>query len=260
MKAIKTMNGVICGYGLPIDIVAQIPNVTILANLHGIPKVALLPPIPELLKIKGLVQVHNLSNKLLGFSLPTEINQIKNFVRQFNSILDVKHEKLSQVCNIDLLDKIQSFIDSFEIEENDKKNITKSFSQVISETNKSGEMSFDTIINLINLLIVLVTSIPTMLSNYQKWTDSSITEICGILNELEKEAVKFVEVEHRGGVPLFQYSKGKKEVGFLLNGTQICMLSEPKGNIKRVRVVYQSENNKQIYGYVERNKLKRLYK
>lgn len=77
MKAIKTMNGVICGYGLPIDIVAQIPNVTILANLHGIPKVALLPPIPELLKIKGLVQVHNLSNKLLGFSLPTEINQIK---------------------------------------------------------------------------------------------------------------------------------------------------------------------------------------
>ena len=71
--------------------------------------------------------------------------------------------------------------------------------------------------------------------------DSSITEICGILNELEKEAVKFVEVEHRGGVPLFQYSKGKKEVGFLLNGTQICMLSEPKGNIKRVRVVYQSE-------------------
>ena len=115
MKAIKTMNGVICGYGLPIDIVAQIPNVTILANLHGIPKVALLPPIPELLKIKGLVQVHNLSNKLLGFSLPTEINQIKNVVRQFNSILDVKHEKLSQVCNIDLLDKIQSFIDSFEI-------------------------------------------------------------------------------------------------------------------------------------------------
>ena len=68
------------------------------------------------------------------------------------------------------------------------------------------------------------------------------------------------KVEHRGGVPLFQYSKGKKEVGFLLNGTQICMLSEPKGNIKRVRVVYQSENNKQIYGYVERNKLKRLYK
>lgn len=159
---------------------------------------------------------------------------------------------------------IQLPINNFETETINKQQVTERISQATNELKQTGQLSFFTcrtlIISLISLLISIIAAYPALKEIYQDFWDNPITEICGMLTELEKEAIKFVEVNHNNGTPLFKYPNGKKEIGFLLNGTQICLLSEPKGNVKRVKVVYQSENHKQMYGYVERNKLKRLYK
>ena len=220
----------------------------------------LLPPIPELSNIKELVQVQNLGNKLLGLALPPEIQQFQHAVEQLKITLNLKTSAFSRFYNDELLNYMQSLVDNIDDEIVDKEQATESISQATDELAKNGWLSFSTIIKLMMFLITIISSYSSMKEIYQDVTYNPIVEMCGVLTELEKEMVKFVKVEHRAGIPLYKYPNGKKEVAFLMNGTQICMLSEPKGNVKRVKVVYQMENHKQTYGYVDRNKLKRLYK
>lgn len=258
-EPIQPFNGITIGYALPPELeklsnsFVKIPNLS-LDNIGF-----LLPPNPEFLKIKELIQTQSLDNTLLGFMLPPEVEKLNKIVSQFKTVFDLPQLTPPRV-NLDWIYHLQSLIDNLEIESDNKKQVTESISHVADELAQNGRLSLSDIVALISLLISLIALYPTVKEIYQDVTYNPIVEMCGVLTELEKEMVKFVKVEHRSGIPLYQYPNGKKEVAFLMNGTQICMLSEPKGNVKRVKVVYQMENHKQIYGYVDRNKLKRLYK
>ncbi|MDY6216698.1 hypothetical protein [Actinobacillus porcinus] len=207
----------------------------------------------------NIEQIQTFSGKITGYALPPEVEKLNNILDQFKVVFDLPYFT-SLHANLDWLYHLQSLIDNLEIEPTTKQQATESISHVTDELAKNGRLSFSNILSLISLLFSLIALYPTAKEIYQDITYNPVVEMCGLLTELEKEMVKFVEVEHRAGIPLYQYPNGKKEVAFLINGTQICMLSEPKGNAKRVKVVYQMENHKQIYGYVDRNKLKRLYK
>lgn len=260
-EPIQPLSGTTIGYALPPEIKNLSNNFVKMQNLSLGNIDFLLPPIPELSNIKELVQVQNLGNKLLGLALPPEIQQFQHAVEQLKITLNLKTSAFSRFYNDELLNYMQSLVDNIDDEVVDKEQATESISQATDELAKNGWLSFSTIIKLMMFLITIISNYySSMKEIYQDITDNPIVEICGALTELEKEAAKFVEVDYRGGIPIFQYPKGKKEVAFLMNGTQICMLSEPKGNSQRVKIVYQLENHKQIYGYVERNKLKRLYK
>lgn len=259
MEPIQNLGGKIMGYALPPEIERLPKNLVAMQNLSGITQGFLLPPIPEFLKIKELVQVQNLGNKLLGFALPPEVEKLNTILDQFKIVFDLPYFTLPH-ADLDWIYHLQSLINNLEIESDNKEQVTESISHVTDELAKNGRLSLSNIIALISLLFSLIALYPTVKEIYKDVTYNPIVEMCGVLTELEKEMVKFVKVEHRAGIPLYQYPNGKKEVAFLMNGTQICMLSEPKGNVKRVKVVYQMENHKQTYGYVDRNKLKRLYK
>lgn len=258
-EPIQTLSGTTIGYALPPEIENLSNNFVKMQNLSLGNIGFLLPPNPELLKIKELIQTTSLNNTLLGFTLPPEVEKLNKIVSQFKTIFDLPQLTPPRV-NFDWIYHLQPLIDNLEIEPANKEQATESISQATDELAKNGWLSFSTIIKLMMFLITIISSYSSMKEIYQDITDNPIIEICGALTELEKEAAKFVEVDYRGGIPIFQYPKGKKEVAFLMNGTQICMLSEPKGNSQRVKIVYQLENHNQIYGYVERNKLKRLYK
>lgn len=258
-EPIQSFSGIVTGYALPPEIEKLSRNLVEIQNLSGITQGFLLPPIPEFLKIKELVQVQNLGNKLLGFALPPEVEKLNTILDQFKIVFDLPYFTLPRT-DLDWIYHLQSLIDNLEIEPTNKQQATESISHVADELAQNGRLSLSDIVALISLLISLIALYPTVKEIYQDVTYNPIVEMCGVLTELEKEMVKFVKVEHRAGIPLYKYPNGKKEVAFLMNGTQICMLSEPKGNVKRVKVVYQMENHKQTYGYVDRNKLKRLYK
>lgn len=258
-EPIQTLSGTTIGYALPPEI-ENLSNSFVKMQTLSLDNIGfLLPPNPELLKIKELIQTQSLNNTLLGFMLPPEVEKLNKIVSQFKTIFDLPQLTPPRV-NFDWIYHLQPLIDNLEIEPANKQQATESISHVTDELAKNGRLSLSDIVALISLFFSLIALYPTVKEIYKDVTYNPIVEMCGVLTELEKEMVKFVKVEHRAGIPLYQYPNGKKEVAFLMNGTQICMLSEPKGNVKRVKVVYQMENHKQTYGYVDRNKLKRLYK
>lgn len=140
------------------------------------------------------------------------------------------------------------------------KPVQQKLEQASSELSKNGKLSASSIISLISILISLLGLYPIIKEFYQDIRYDPITEICGVIEELERQATLIVEITHKGGTPLYNYPKGKKSEYYLLEGTQLCLIYEPKGNAKRVKVIFQDENDKQMIGYLERTKLKRIYK
>lgn len=223
-------------------------------------------------KIKFINDISHNPQSLMG-DIPYLLKQLKKIEKAFHQIkpidpkdILIRHNKgieIPKFLDLEYIKKIQDIISPLhEIE--DVSGIgtkpTTIISEVSDEISKEGGLSFEKIIALISLLISLLSAYPALKELYKDFTYDPITAICGVLSDLEKEAVKFVEVDNRGGIPLYQYPTGKKSEHYLIDGTQICMVTQPKGNAKRVKVIYQVENHTQIMGYVDRNKLKRLYK
>lgn len=89
MDSIKTLNGNLIGYSLPSNIAALLKNIVTVQNFSGTVSFNLLPPIPELLNIKELIEIRNFGNKLIGFSLPPEIKQIQDVLVQLKTVLNI---------------------------------------------------------------------------------------------------------------------------------------------------------------------------
>ena len=89
MDSIETLNGNIIGYSLPSNIAALLKNIVRVQNFSGTVTLNLLPPIPELLNIKELIEIRNFGNKLIGFSLPPEIKQIQDVLVQLKTALNI---------------------------------------------------------------------------------------------------------------------------------------------------------------------------
>ena len=89
MDSIKTLNGNLIGYSLPSNIAALLKNIVRVQNFSGTVTLNLLPPIPELLNIKELIEIRNFGNKLIGFSLPPEIKQIQDVLVQLKTVLNI---------------------------------------------------------------------------------------------------------------------------------------------------------------------------
>lgn len=89
MDSMKTIHDKIIGYSLPSNIAALQKNIVRLQDLSGVENFNLLPPIPELLKIKELIAYHTLANELIGFSLPPEIKQIQDVLVQLKAALNI---------------------------------------------------------------------------------------------------------------------------------------------------------------------------
>lgn len=89
MDSIKTLNGNLIGYSLPSNIAALLENIVRVQNFSGSVSLNLLPPIPELLNIKELIEIRNFGNKLIGFSLPPEIKLIQDVLVQLKTVLNI---------------------------------------------------------------------------------------------------------------------------------------------------------------------------
>lgn len=256
MQAIRSLNGDILGYTLP----------------------------PEFEKLNKLVKIERFGNKKSDFIYLSTIEKLKKMISPpelgikklkypvdeiliLQKILNqsTRHLQNGDIENLNKsISRIKLLLNNIKEKEISTHNISQEIYQKSEKLDDHKKLSLSDIIAIITLLysifFQLIQSYPTIKEIYKDLTYDPISEICGAISELEREAVKFVEVDHRGGIDIYQYPKGKKSVDFVLNGTQLCMLTEPKGNTKRVKVVFQLENHKQIIGYVDRNKLKRLYK
>lgn len=258
MEAIQDLSGNLIGYTLPEEF-TKLNKLVEMQSLSAKKLGFLLPP--EFQKIKGLVEIQSLSGITSGYLLPPDVENLRQVLSGFSRIFkSANNESLKEA-----IAKIQSVVNSIQQENGiDTQEISQNLSEISDDLAENKPLSFEQIKKLILLLFAFlcwfIPAYPAIEKIYKDLTYNPISEICGVLSQLEKEAVKFVEVDHRGGISLYQYPKGKKSVDFVLNGTQLCMLTEPKGNAKRVKVVLQLENHKQITGYADRNKLKRLYK
>ena len=99
MDSIKTLNGNLIGYSLPSNIAALLKNIVRVQNFSGTVTLNLLPPIPELLNIKELIEIRNFGNKLIGFSLPPEIKQIKEVLVQLKAALNIDDAASEEAFN-----------------------------------------------------------------------------------------------------------------------------------------------------------------
>lgn len=253
MEKIITVGDKLIGYTLPPEF-SQLNELIKMQTLGGKFLGYSLPS--QFLKMNELVEIHNLSGKNLGYVLPPEITNISKIIQNFTEAF--KHKDIASLTKS--IEAIQSFVKQQELESGiDTQPIFDDFSQVSDELKEKKSLSFKQICKLILLVLPLLSLYPVIKEMYKDITDNPFAEICGVLSELEEEAVRFVEVNHHGGIPLYQYPTGKKSEHYLLEGEQICMVALPKGNAKRVRVIYQLENHTQISGYVDRNKIKRLY-
>ncbi|MGX2974684.1 hypothetical protein ACWIUH_06750 [Ursidibacter arcticus] len=258
MEEVRNFGGKLLGYTLPPEF-EQLNKLVEMQSFGGKRLGFLLPP--EFQKIKGLVEVQNFAGITSGYILPPEVENLRQVLSGFSRIFkSANNENLKET-----IAKIQSVVNSIQLENGiDTQEISQNLSEISDDLAENKPLSFEQIKKLIVLIFAFlywfIPAYPAIKEFYKDLTYDPISEICGAISELEREAVKFVEVDHRSGIEIYQYPKGKKSVDFVLNGTQLCMLSEPKGNAKRVKVVFQLENHKQIIGYVDRNKLKRLYK
>lgn len=99
MDSIKTLNGNLIGYSLPSNIAALLKNIVRVQNFSGTVTLNLLPPIPELLNIKELIEIRNFGNKLIGFSLPPEIKQIQDVLVQLKTVLNIDDAASEEAFN-----------------------------------------------------------------------------------------------------------------------------------------------------------------
>lgn len=99
MDSIKTLNGNLIGYSLPSNIAALLKNIVMVQNFSGTVTLNLLPPIPELLNIKELIEIRNFGNKLIGFSLPPEIKQIQDVLVQLKTVLNIDDAASEEAFN-----------------------------------------------------------------------------------------------------------------------------------------------------------------
>ena len=93
------MNGNLIGYSLPSNIAALQKNIVRVQNFSGTVSLNLLPPIPELLNIKELIEIRNFGNKLIGFSLPPEIKQIQDVLVQLKTVLNIDDAASEEAFN-----------------------------------------------------------------------------------------------------------------------------------------------------------------
>ncbi|CAM2753076.1 hypothetical protein B0183_07990 [Glaesserella parasuis] len=258
MEEVRSLSGKLLGYTLPPEF-EKLNKLIKMQNLGGKTLGFLLPP--EFKKIKGLVEIQNLSGITTGYLLPPEFENLKQVQSQIPLIFkSASDENLKET-----IAKIQSVVNLIQQENGiDTQGISQNLSELSDVLSEEKPISLEQIKKLITLLWVvlfgIISAYPAIKEIYKDVTDDPFSEICGALSQLEKEAAKFVEVNHRAGIPIYLYPKGNKSVDFVLNKTQLCMIVEPKGNQKRVKVIYKLENNKQITGYADRNKLIRLYK
>ncbi|MDO9893518.1 hypothetical protein Q7X32_00295 [Glaesserella parasuis] len=243
MQEIRSLNGDIIGYSLP----PEWKQMQELVDLIKSAQQGICPP------DEFLIQLQNLGGKPLGKILSTQWQESIPFI----SHADIVFKNLKQ---------IQNAIGSIKISDanTEIKGTIQEFQQVSTELEENKGLSVKEFVSLAFQIIFLFSAILSMINDgidlYEKLNDDPITNICGEILKIEKKIALFVEVNHSQGVSVYQYPKGKKSKHYALNGTQMCMLQEPKGNTKRVKVVFQVEKDKQIIGYVDRNKLKRLYK
>lgn len=99
MDSIKTLNGNLIGYSLPSNIAALLENIVRVQNFSGSVSLNLLPPIPELLNIKELIEIRNFGNKLIGFSLPPEIKKIQDVLVQLKAALNIDDAASEEAFN-----------------------------------------------------------------------------------------------------------------------------------------------------------------
>lgn len=257
MEEIRSVDGTLLGYTLPPEF-EKLNKLIEMQSLSGKTLGFLLHP--ELKKIKGLIELQNIAGITSGYMLPPEVENLNRVLIQFSRIYKYQYnENLKEAIT-----KIQSIVNSIQQEKGvDTQEISQNLSKISNDLDNSKSLSLDQILGVITLLSTiffgLISSYPTIKDIYKDFNYDPIVEICGVITELEKEAVKFAEVNHQGGTLLYKYPKGKKSEYYLPESTQVCMLTPPKGNAKRIKVIFQLENHKQITGYVDRNKIKRLY-
>lgn len=258
MKAVRNLKGELLGYTLPPEF-EKMQKLVEMQSL-GAKKLGFLLP-PAFQKIKGLVEIQNLAGNASGYLLPPEVANLTQVLSGFSQAFkSANNESLKEA-----IAKIQSVVYSIPQENGiDTQAISQDLTEISDDLAENKRLSLAQIKKLISWLMAFllwfIPAYPAIKELYKDLTDDPISEICGAISELEKEAVKFVEVDHQGGIDIYQYPNGKKSLASVLNGTPLCLLAEPKGNAQRIKVVLQLENHKQITGYAERNKLKRRYK
>lgn len=280
MNAIKTINGDIY-YGLPKDMVKHLKDtVRLVDSSFGETIVDLLPPAPELLKIKELVPFCDANDQLLGFALPNEIENLKKVIKDFKSILGLKNGTLSQVYNIDWLNDLQNFIDSLKTDPRYKKKADEirtleSLQNILNQpenleilqTDKNwSKFNWDLVkraLKLIMNIIVMASAITglSMTDVIKLFQSSEKEKICleYQINNVENAEIREVYLA-RGTLIVRQYPKDKgKVLAELPNGERICLANKPKGNQRWLEIHFKSENGEILTGYVAARFTRKIY-
>ena len=280
MNAIETINGDIY-YGLPKDMVKHLKDtVRLVDSSFGETIVDLLPPAPELLKIKELVPVGDANDQLLGFALPNEIENLKKVIKDFKSILGLKNGTLSEVYNIDWLNDLQNFIDSLKTDPRYKKKADEirtleSLQDILNQpenleilqTDKNwSKFNWDHVkenLKFIMDIIVLICSITgwSLKGFIAQFQPSEKEKIC---LEYQINNVKNAEIREvylaRGTLIVRQYPKDKgKVLAELPNGERICLANKQKGNQRWLEIHFKSENGEILTGYVAARFTRKIY-
>lgn len=280
MNAIKTINGDIY-YGLPKDMVKHLKDtVRLVDSSFGETIVDLLPPAPELLKIKELVPIGDANDQLLGFALPNEIENLKKVIKDFKSILGLKNGTLSQLYNIDWLNDLQNFIDSLKTDPRYKKKADdirtlESLQDILNQpenleilqTDKNwSKFNWDHVkenLKFIMEIIVLICSITgwSLKDFITQFQPSEKEKIC---LEYQINNVKNAEIREvylaRGTLIVRQYPKDKgKVLAELPNGERICLANKQKGNQRWLEIHFKSENGEILTGYVAARFTRKIY-
>lgn len=109
-EPIQPLRGITIGYALPPEIEKLSNSFVKMQNLSLGNIGFLLPPNPEFLKIKELIQAQSLNNTLLGFMLPPEVEKLNKIVSQFKTVFDLP-QLIPPRVNLDWIYHLQSLID-----------------------------------------------------------------------------------------------------------------------------------------------------
>lgn len=280
MNAIKTINGDIY-YGLPKDMVKHLKDtVRLVDSSFGETIVDLLPPAPELLKIKELVPFCDANDQLLGFALPNEIENLKKVIKDFKSILGLKNGTLSQVYNIDWLNDLQNFIDSLKTDPRYKKKADEirtleSLQDILNQpenleilqTDKNwSKFNWDHVKENLKFIMEIIVLICTIIDLPLKdfitlFQPSEKEKICleYQINNVENAEIREVYLA-RGTLIVRQYPKDKgKVLAELPNGERICLANKQKGNQRWLEIHFKSENGEILTGYVAARFTRKIY-